>query len=330
MSGQYARGLGLAASLLVLGRAPSGQAGTVCDTDPKAVPFEATVNPTSLNKLLARLGNQKVRTPNVNFTLPGLCVDHQIPIATGVTSLPFGDAPFMVTPASGSIQVDLTLAGPFAIGIDGGRYRAVNCDSSCVIELPYIGVIFNGCDIESGLVKPVLSVLSANASWDDIHVSQVADTCVLGDCTAVHPLEGSSVSLTNFDVNLVAGGTCNVFLDFPDPIPDIGPFDLCAGIDSEIADLLRPVLEDQFNGVFVKKTGGGLLIDVFSNQIVKDFGCVPIPEVRNCKKAPPVAGLVRSPRDYGLNALFYSLPLGVAGVLSLRLRRRSGPKAPPA
>jgi hypothetical protein len=329
MSRRSASGLGLAVSL-VLGLAPAAQAATLCDTDPKAVPFEATVDPEALNKLLARLGDKNVSTPNVNLTLPGLCVDHQIPISTGATTLPLGTAPFTVTPALGTIQVDLTLSGPFEIGIDGGRYRAVNCDSSCVIELPYVGEVFNGCDIESGLVKPVLSVLSANVSWDDIQVSQVADTCVLGDCTAVHPLESSSISLTNFDVDLTAGGSCEVFLDFPDPLPDIGPFDVCAGIDSEIADLLEPVLEDQFNGVFVKRDGGGLLIDVFSNQIVKDFGCVPIPEVRECKKASPVAGLVRSPRDYGLNALFYSLPLGVAGVLSLRLRRRSGRKAPPA
>jgi hypothetical protein len=323
------RWLALAAAVAVLAPARAAQATTACDTDPKRVLFQPTVDPTALNKLLARLGNKQVRTPNINFTLSGLCVDHQIPISTGVTSLPLGNTPFTVTPALGSITVGLDLQGPFEVGIDGGRYRAVNCDSSCVIELPYVGEVFNGCDVESAIVKPVLSTLQANVSWDDIHVTQTADTCVLGDCTAVHPLESSTVSLTNFDVNLIAGGSCRVFLDFPDPIPDIGPFDLCAGIDSLIADELRPVLEDVFNGVFVKRDGGGLLIDVFSNQIVKDFGCIPIPEVRECRKASPVAGMVRSPRDYGLNALFYSVPLCVAGVLALR-RRRAGPKAPRA
>ena len=254
-------------------------------------------------------------------------MDHQIPIATGVTSLPLGDAPFTVTPALGTLTVGLDLQGPFEVGIDGGRYRPVNCDSACQIDIPYVGQILNGCEIESSIVKPVLSALHASASWDDIKVSQVADTCVLGDCTAVHPLESSSASFTNFNVDLTGFGSCQFCL--PDPFPR-ECLDPCDGIDPLIESLLRPVLEDQVNQAFIKNDGGGTLIDVFSNQIVKDFGCVPIPEVRNCKKASPVAGAVRSPRDYGLNALFYSLPLGVAGVLSLRLRRRSGPKAPPA
>lgn len=322
-------GLALAASWVVftLCVAPAW-ATTQCDTDPAKVLFQPTVDPAKLNKLLSRLGDHKLRTPDVNLTLSGLCVDHQIPIATGITTLPFGQAPFTVTPALGRLRVDLDLPGPFEVGVDGGRYRAVNCSSSCVIEVPYVGEVFNGCDIESAVVKPVLSVLNANVSWDDIQVSQVADTCVLGDCTAIHPLESSTVSLTNFDLDLVAGGSCEVFLDFPDPIPDIGPFDICAGIDSEIAGLIESALEDQLKGVFVKKDGGGLLIDVFSNQIIKDFGCVPIPEVRDCKKGSPVAGAVSRPRDYGLNALFYSLPIGVAGALAFRLRRRPASKRP--
>ena len=107
--------LGLAACLAVLGLAPAARATTQCDTDPKRVLFEATVDPTTLNKLLARLGDKKIRTPDVNLTLPGLCVDHQIPIATGVTSLPLGDAPFTVTPALGTLTVGLDLQGPFDI-----------------------------------------------------------------------------------------------------------------------------------------------------------------------------------------------------------------------
>jgi len=38
----------------------------------------------------------------------------------------------------------------------------------------------------------------------------------------------------------------------------------------------------------------------------------------------------RGRKGYHLNAFFYSLPIGVAGVLALRLRRRSGRKVPPA
>jgi hypothetical protein len=325
------RGLTLAASFVavVLCVAQAG-ATTPCDTDPNRVPFQATVDPTVLNFLLSLLGNPELRTPDVNLTLSGLCVDHQIGIATGVSHLPFGQAPFTVTPALGSLRVDLDLPGPYEVGIDGRDYSAVNCSSICRVEVPYLGEVFNGCNIESAIVRPVLSLLHATVAWDDIKVSQVADTCVLGDCTAVHPLERSSVSLTNFDIDLTGFGSCSIFLDFPDPLPDLGPFDPCQGIDPLIEALLRPVLEDTVNKFLVTSDGKGLLIEVFANDIGTDFGCIPIPEVANCKKASPVAGAVRRPQDFGVNALFYSLPLGVAGVLSLRLRRRSRPKAPPA
>ena len=326
--------LWLAVSLVLLGLTQASSAATVCDTDPNRVPFLATVDPTSLNKFLDRVGDKPIHTPDVSLTLPGLCVDHQIPISTGIVSLPLADAAFAVTPAVGSIRVDLDLPGTFEVGIDGGRYRAVNCDSSCVLDLPYLGEVFNGCAIESSIIRPILGALNANVSWDDIHITQIADTCVLGDCTAVHPLESSRVTLTNFDVDLTGFGSCNVCLDFPDPFPDPPCIDLCDGIDPLIESLLRPELEGALNGGFIKANGDGVLIDVFSRQIVKDFGCIDIPEVKDCKgrtdQPAGQDGLLRGPKDHGLNALFYSLPLGMAGVLALRLRRRSGSKAPRA
>jgi hypothetical protein len=320
----------LAAGLAVMALASPLRAATQCDTDPKRVFFQATVDPATLNKLLTRLGNKSVHSPSVNLTIPGLCVDHQIPIATGVTSLPLGNAPFTVTPSLGALRVDLDLQGPFEVGIDGGRYKAVNCDSACQIDIPYFGQILNGCEIESDIVKPILGALNANASWDDIHVTQIADTCVLGDCTAVHPLESSQASLSGFDIDLTGFGHCQFCL--PDPFPN-ECIDPCDGVDPLLISLIRPLLEDQVNGAFIKSDGGGLLIDVFARQIVKDFGCMDIPEVKECKQNPPVAampGLMRGPRDHGVNAVFYSLPLGVAGVLALRRRRRSGSSAPRA
>jgi hypothetical protein len=323
----------LAAGLLgvaLLGVAPGPvQAATQCNTDPNAVPFEATVDPTVLNRLLSRLGDRNVRSPNVEVTLPGLCVDHRLPISTGAVGIPLGDAPFTVTPGPGTIQVELELEGPFTVGVDGGRYQAVNCDSSCVVELPYVGPVFNACDIEAGLVRPILSVFQASATWDDIHVSQVADTCVLGDCTAVHPIESTQASLFGFDVDATGFGQCQVCIDFPDPIPDPPCLNPCEGFDPLIEDLLLANLEEKLADAFVTRTGDGLLIKVFSRQIVKDFGCIDIPEVRECKgQTPPTGGLVRAPRDHGLNAIFYSLPLALAGVLALRLRRRAGAGVP--
>jgi hypothetical protein len=317
------------AGLVSLALPVAAGAQTVCDTDPNAVPFEATVDPTALNKLLARLGDRTVRPPNTAITLPGLCVDHRIPISLGAVGIPLGDAPFTVTPAPGTIRVDLDLTGPFTVGVDGGRYQAVNCDSSCRVELPYIGEVFDGCDIEAGLVRPVLSVFNASVAWDDIHISQVADTCVLGDCTAVHPLENASASLLGFDVDATGFGDCSVCLDFPDPIPDPPCLNPCDGIDGLLEDLLQTTLEDQISDAFVNRQGQGILIKVFSNQIVKD-GCLPIQEVRDCRDRTPPAGLVRAPRDHGLNAIFYSLPLALAGVLALRLRRRASASVPPA
>ena len=317
------------ASVLVLAAPVAHAQQTVCDSDPNAVPFEPTVDPATLNRLLSNLGDINVRPDPPSVTLPGLCVDHRIPIGLGPLGIPLGDAPFTVTPGVGSLRVDLELQGPFLVGIDGGRYQAVNCDSTCVVELPYIGEVFNGCDIESGIVRPLLSVFDANATWDDIHVTQVADTCVLGDCTAVHPLASAQATLTGFDVDATGFGSCEVCIDFPDPIPDPPCLNPCAGLDPLIEDLLEPVLEDVISGAFVNRQGEGILIQVFSRQIVKDFGCIDIPEVRECRGTGDVAGLVRAPRDRGLNALLYSLPLALAGVLALRLRR-ARKSAPPA
>jgi hypothetical protein len=313
---------------LLLGLVPASHAQTVCDTDPNAVPFEATVDPTTLNKLLARLGTIDVRPPSSALTLGGICVDHEIPVTLDLLVLPVGQSPFTVTPSLGRLEVGLDIPGPFEVSLDGGNYRAVNCDSSCVIELPYVGEIFNGCSIEAAAVRPVLSLLNVGVSWDDIRVTQVADTCVLGDCTAVHPLESTQVSLTGFDIDATGFGSCGFTLDFPPPFDFLDvTFDPCDGIDPLLTGLIRPLIEDAVEGGFVNREGEGVLIKVFSRQIVRD-GCADIPEVRECKANQPptdTAGLIRSPRDHGANGILYSLPLMVAVGLTIRLRRRGPP-----
>ncbi len=243
-------------------------------------------------------------------------------LRTGSVTLPFGDAPFTVTPTFGSIRVDLALSGPFVFGLDGSTYRGVNCDSSCVIEIPYIGEIFNGCDIEEFIVGPVLRTIDASAGFDDLNITQRADTCVLGDCTAVHPLESTNANLVNFDVDLTGFGSCGVHLDFPDPFPDLD-FDPCQGLDPLIESLLEPELESAIEDVFVNPQGAGTLIQVFSREIKKD-GCADIPEVKNCKagQTASVAGLLRAPRNPALSAALYLLPLGLVGGLVFRVRRR--------
>jgi hypothetical protein len=321
--------LALIAGGWLLAPVPGAHASTPCDTDPNAVPFEATLDPDTLNNLLERLGDINVRPPSANLTLGGLCVDHQVPVTLDLLALPVGQSPFTTTASLGRLEVELDIPGPFEIGVDGGNYRAVNCDSSCVVEVPYVGTIFNGCSIEAGFVRPVLGLLDVSASWDDIRVTQVADTCVLGDCTAVHPLESTQASLLGFDVDATGFGSCGVCLDFPDPFPDPPCFDPCDGIDPLLTGLVRPVIEDAVEGAFVDRQGEGVLMKVFSRQIVKD-GCADIPEVRECEANLPLAqgGTLRGPRDHGLNAALYSLPFVLAVGLTLRLRRR-GPGTPP-
>jgi hypothetical protein len=313
--------LALLVGALVLGIVPTAQAQTQCDTDPNAVNFLATVDETALNDLLNRLGSIDVRPPNANLELGGVCVDHQVPIDLNIVALPVGESPFTVTPTLGRLEVQLDIPGPFALGLDGGNYRAVNCNSDCVIEVPYIGELVNGCDVEAGLIRPILGLLDVGASWDDVRIRQTADTCVLGDCTAVHPVTSTTATLPGFDIDATGLGSCRICLPLPPPLDAC--VDPCDGIDPILTSLIRPVVEDALEGAFVNRQGEGTLIKVFSRQIVKD-GCMDIPEVRDCKN-PPLneTGTLRSPQDHGLNGALYSLPLVVAAVLTLRRRRGS-------
>jgi hypothetical protein len=311
-------------ALIVLLGAAAPSTATVCSTTPGVVFFTPTVDPTALNGFLALLGNQPFNPPQANVVIPGLCVDHQIALNTGVTHLPFGTSTFTVTPALGSFRVDLDLPGPYNVGVDGSNYSQApgTCSSICVVHIPYIGDI-NGCNIESDIVRPVLGLLHASVTWDDVKATQIADTCVLPTCVAVNPLRSSTFTLANFKAHFI--GSCNVCLPF---FPN-ACLDPCSGIDSLIASPIQNALESSFNALLQPKPDEGLLIDVFANDIVHDFFCLDIPEVTACKnkRTPTLKGVVRGPRDHGLNAIFYSLPIGVAGVLAFRLRRR-GSKPP--
>lgn len=301
-------------------------APTVCATTPGVVFFTPTVDPSALNGFLALLGNHPFNPPQAFVDIPGLCVTHEIALNTGVTHLPFGTSTFTVTPAFGSFRVDLDLPGPYNVGVDGSNYQQKpgSCSSSCVLHIPYLGDI-NGCNVESDIVRPVLGLLHASVTWDDVKATQIADTCVLPTCVAVNPLRSSTFSLANFKAHFI--GSCNVCLPLPPPLNAC--LDPCSGIDSLIASPIENALESSFNALLMPNPNEGLLIDVFANDIVHDFFCLDIPEVTACKNrhTPTMKGVVRGPRDHGLNAIFYSLPIGVAGVLAFRLRRR-GSKPP--
>jgi hypothetical protein len=313
---------GLVGGVCLFGFTPAALAATQCDTAPGATGFQATVNPAPLNKLLASLGNQDVDLGGgVTIAFQGLCVRHEFVAFAELFIIPLDQAPFTVTPSPGAIQVDLSLLGPFNVGMGTRQYVASSCDSTCVVEIPYVGEVFNGCSIESAVVGPIVGGWSLSASWDDIIVTQVADTCVLGDCSAIHPLESTTADVVNFDIS--GAGSCNVSLDFPDPLPDLS-LDVCAGIDSLIASLVVGPLESLIENIFVTPDGKGVLIEVFHRDIIKD-GCNDIPEVRACwNPVAASAGQIRGPRSRGFNLAFYALPLALAFGLTLRLRRRSG------
>jgi hypothetical protein len=321
-------GLAFLAAGLVAVSAPGAHAQTtVCDTDPNAVPFEATVDASGLNGLLALLGNITVPPPSPPpaLSLGGVCVTHKLPITMPTLTLPLasGGNLFTVETDPGQVRAILDLRSPFEFGIDGSDYQAVDCKSLCVIEVPYIGTIFNGCTVEETLVGPLLGlIVDVGVSWDSLRVTQTADTCVLGDCTPVHPLASTQASLAGFDVDATGFGDCGFCLDFPEPFDFLDVcFNPCDGIDGILTDLIRPVVEGAVEGVFGVPPNQGLLIQLFSLDIVTD-GCADIPEVRDCKNRTQSAGLVRRPRDYGLNWALYSLPLVFSVGLTLRLRRR--------
>jgi hypothetical protein len=307
----------VAAALVVAFASAAPAQTTICDTDPNAVPFEATVDPSGLNFLLSLLGNINVPPPNPPpaLDLQGICVTHRLPITLPSLVLPLASQAniFTVQTSLGRVQANLDLNSPFNLEIDGSNYQAVNC--RC--EVPYVGQF--PCDIEAGIVGPLLGlVVDVGMSWDALHVSQVADTCVLGDCTPVHPLTSTDVTLTNFDVDATGFGNCGFC--FPAPIDFLGCINPCDGFDPLITSLVRPAVEGAVESVF--GVPPGLLIGVFSQDIIMD-GCAEIPEVRECKNpTTPATGQIREPRDYGVNWALYSLPLVFSVGLTLRLRRR--------
>jgi len=311
------------AVLLLLGLflwAPAARATTQCDTDATAEPFEATVDEGAINALIASLDPPVIDlSDGFNLDFDGLCTDHRVNLFASLFAIPIDGAPFQVTPSLGSIVVQLFM-GPFTTAIGTRNYTGINCSSWCVVEIPYVGGIFNGCDIESAIVGLVVDDQVASASWTDTNVIQIADTCVLtGDCTAIHPLETTDVDLVGFDVDATGFGDCEVCIDFPDPIPDPPCLDPCAGLDPLIELALEPLFENALEAGF--SSGDGILIQIFSLQITKDFfGCFDDPAVRDCKRANSMAGLTGGGRTF--NAVFYLLPLALAGGLAFRLRRR--------
>jgi hypothetical protein len=321
------RRLALSFVLLVTVGFGSSASATVCQDDPNAVDFEATVNPETVENFLSALGQLDILPDQINITIPGLCTDHRISIDMALFALITDAAPFMVSPVPGSIVVETDLVGPYAIGIDGDNYMGVNCSSSCQVEIPYIGGIFDGCAIESGIVGPILGLLNVGASWDSVALAQGADTCVTGECKAVHPTTFSDSSLTNYDVDLTGFGACEICINLPDPLPDLGCFDPCDGFDPIIESLTEDAVTDFVSGSFTDSEGEGILIKALTFEIRFDNGCMKIPEVQACQDAmapaeSQEASLVPSSPRSAMIAAFYLAPVALGLFIVRRLERR--------
>jgi hypothetical protein len=295
---------------------PVPLATTSCDTDPNAVPFEPTVTPALLNTFLKNNPNVAVSKPfDINFG--GVCVDHHLHMLMSAAAATQNSS-FLVTPSPGALQVLLNL-GALSGTLAVQTYDSTGCATLCPQFL---------CDTEESLLRTVVEGADGTVSASSVQITQTADICVLGDCTAVHPLDSTFASMNGFRMELF--GSCNHCVD-PCPFFSceicVNP---CSGLDSAITGFTNWLVD--ISGLLAKAMvnpdGSGTLIDIFSSGIVSD-GCLPISEVTECRRAgaqaPTLAGLARPPKGRGASTVLYFVPLLVAvgAIVGLRRRRKA-------
>jgi hypothetical protein len=124
-------------SLLTLGLLPGAFATTVCDTDPGAVDYTPTVDPTLLNALVDTLGVIDVNTTAGQGVR--LLYNHTLNVTLD-SFIDLAGADFIVTPGFGNLEVDLMIPGWSAnLSTSMSHASCRNCSSeynSCT----------NGCD----------------------------------------------------------------------------------------------------------------------------------------------------------------------------------------
>lgn len=377
MSGHHRFGLvSLIIALLLLSAAPGANA-TICDDDPAAIPYEPTVDPSLLNRVLGLLGE----IPIVDF---GLAVpfsqefDHTLDLIMN-GSIDLAGVDFVVIPGLGSIEVELNLPAwdsDMLVSVEHDPCRdcdaewgvctepcdptyeacmspcvptyeacvANNCDpngdpglyQSCVDSCAFFrdgcmnGCVlardfcYGGCDLEKfgcdthniayfferDLLDNLLDGQTIGMSFDSGTITQVADVCVTGTCEAVHPYEGTAVSLQNFHVRY-----------FPEDDPLGFGLWLNGMVTDLVSDMVSPA--DMIVDFLVDaETGQGVLINAFGNDIKKD-GCSPVQEVSDCTGAAcAIATKPDISARQSTSLLLYALPLVAMGGLILWGRRR--------
>ena len=251
----------LLAGILALGLSPGVRATTECDTDPAAIPYQASVDPSLLNGVLNLLGEVDVNLP---FAVPiDLLYDHTLNLTLD-SAINLRDVDFMVTTDLGSIEVELALPAwetDMTITIDHAPCRNCgaeldDCEDDCsddyddcctypLCELvcgPIQGVCLAACGAEwlvcegdvvlcqgeAAGIDVLLDGATAGVSFNSATVTQTADVCVNGTCEAIHPVESTDANMVGFHLQLLPEG---------DPL---GIGEWLNGIISSLLDWLGP------------------------------------------------------------------------------------------
>jgi hypothetical protein len=327
-------------SILTLGFCPGTDATTVCDTDPEAVRYKPTVDPTLLNALIDTLGAIDVnRTSSSSVRL---IYRHTLNVTLD-SLIDLGGADFIVTPGFGTLEVELAIPGwntNLSTGMSHAACRNcsaeynscvdgcdddyddcctywgcgvvcgpiwVGCEAVCAGAFPICETDALACAGEREAINFLLSGHNFGMSFSSASVEQTADICVSGECEPSFPLENTDANLSGFTLHLFPTG---------DPL---GVGSWLNGIISSLVDWALDI-ENTMASFFETPEGNGVLILPFAVDIASD-GCMPVQEVIDCAGGgcttvnPQVGGIGRS-----ANLLFYALP--VAFLLGIMVWRR--------
>jgi hypothetical protein len=329
-------------SLLTFGLSPGVFGTTVCDTDPEAVRYTPSVDPTLLNALIDTLGGIDVLTTSSAGV--GLLYSHTLHVTLD-SFIDLAGTDFIVTPGFGSLEVELAIPG-WSSNLTTSMSHAAcrNCSAeynSCTDDCDddyddcctyfgcevICGPIWVGCEAlcagargvceadvllcigEREAIDFLLSGHSFGMSFSSASVTQTADVCVTADCGVANPLESNVADLSGFSLDLFPTGD---------------PLGIGSWLNGIISSLVNWVLniESIIAGFFVTPQGDGVLILPFSADIASD-GCLPVQEVVDCAGGgcstvdAQAGALGRS-----ANLLFYGLPVVLLlGLLLWRKRR---------
>jgi hypothetical protein len=330
----------LVSCLLGLASSTETQATTICDTDPAAVPFRPTVDPTLLNALIDTLGAIDVtKTTSSNVSL---LYGHTLHVTLD-SLIDLGGADFIVTPGFGSLEVELAIPGWNANLLTSMTHAAcrncsseynscvngcdssynscctyfgcevicgpiwVGCEGICAGAVPICETSAAACAAEGAGVNLLLSGYNFGLSFSSASVTQTADICVSADCNVPNPLESTIADLNGFTLHLFPTGD---------------PLGIGSWLNGIISGLVNWALniENTIAGFFETPEGDGVLILPFAVDIATD-GCQPVQEVIDCAGGG-CSTVDRPPATIGrrANLLFYGLP--VAFLLGLLLWRR--------